>query len=49
MWDSLGGIAHPLEVMFSVSESVSESWSHQLFTMFPLEDLDEILTQHVSW
>ena len=30
-------------------ESVSQSWDYQLFTMFQLEDLDEILTQHVSW
>ena len=45
----LCGIAHTLEVMFSVSQAVSEWGSYQLFTMFPLEDLDEILTQHVSW
>ena len=44
----LGGIAHPLEVTLSGSQSGSESVSQPLFTMFPWEDLDEIHTLGVS-
>ena len=44
----LGGIAHPLKWLccsFNIQQWVSEP----LYTMFPLEDLDENWTGYVSW
>ena len=47
----LGGIAHPIEWLCwsVVSESVSQSVSQPLFTLFPLEYLDETWSGNVSW
>ena len=45
---SFGWHRSPLRSDF-VSQSVSQSGSHQFFTMFPLEDLYETHTVYVSW